>query len=102
MIRLTELGREGRRASVRLEGSLTRAGLSALRTALLELRAAQLDSVDVAADGIILVDRLAMREWPDVVPDGLSLSFTTTRRSLAQLLVSCGVDVELISSDGES
>lgn len=99
MIRLTELRREARSVEVRLEGSLSAAGLDVLRSALRDYRAEGLDSVAVAADGLVLVDRLAMREWPSVLPEGLGLSFATTRRSLAQLLESCGVDVELRSDD---
>ena len=100
MIRLTELGRHHTEARVRLEGALTGAGLEVLRTALEALRDEGIESVDVEADGLVLVDRLALRQEPTVTPAGLTLRFTTTRRSLRQLLADTDVDVRLVPPAG--
>lgn len=96
MIRLTELERVGDVLRARLEGSLTPVALTVLKQALHDYRAAGLRTAVLEADGVVLVDRLAMREWQALVPAGPSVRLTTSRRSLHQLLASYGALVDYV------
>lgn len=98
MIRLSELGRTEDGVRVRLEGALTAGGLQVLRASLSAYWGEGIRSVRLEGDGIVQVDRLAMRDWPAVLPDGLAVRLTTSRRSLFQLLSSYGVEVEFTPS----
>ena len=100
MIRLTELERQDGVVRVRLEGSLSADGMRVLGAALADLRAKGLGTVVVEGDGISFIDRLSMRDWHAVIPKGMTVRLTTTRRSLHQLLSSYGVTAELVPPKG--
>lgn len=100
MIRFTELERAQGVVRARVEGSLTAVALQVVREALARCRNDGASTVILEADGILLVDRLAMRDWAAILPEGLAVRLTTSRRSLLQLLSSYGVQIEFVPLAG--
>jgi hypothetical protein len=95
MIRLTELECTDGTAVVRIEGNLTADTLLVLGQALEEYQQRGIGAVNLAADGVISIDRLALEAWTEKRPPDPSLCFLTSRVALHQLLEGCGVKAAL-------
>lgn len=96
MIRLTELEQQGHLAKVKIEGVLNEAALQVLFQTLEEYRRQQTRELWLLADGLVAIDQRALEQaWPRL-PDGLGVTFHTSRFSLQQILQACGVQVVLV------
>ena len=95
MIRLTELTLTDQVVRVKIEGYLTEASLKVLDEMLVEYAQRDIRQVHFMADGLLSVDRHALRECQDRFPQALDLSFYTSRIALQHLLHSCGFEVFL-------
>jgi hypothetical protein len=93
MIRLTELERTGSTAAVRIEGHLTESTLQVLVQILAEYRRDGLAEVRLMADGLQLIDPVALVQALPRFPPGLQLSFRTSRLVVKQLLEDRGLAV---------
>lgn len=93
MIRLTELEGTAPRAVVKLEGYLTESTLQVLVQALAEYQQAGIGQVQLLADGLQLIDPMALEQALPRFPPGLQLSFHTSRLVVRQLLEDRGLKV---------
>ena len=93
MIRLTELERTAPRAVVKIEGYLTESTLLVLTQALAEYQQAGIRQVQLMADGLQLIDPVALEQALPRFPPDLQLSFRTSRLVVKQLLEDRGLTV---------
>ncbi len=93
MIRLTELERAAPRAVVKIEGYLTESTLLVLLQTLAEYQQAGMQQVQLMADGLQLIDHVALEQALPHFPPGLQVSFHTSRLVIRQLLEDCGLTV---------
>lgn len=95
MIRLTELEATEQAVTVKIEGYLTEATLQVLDQALSSYQERRLTEVRLMADGLLSVDRRALEQGKKRFPQGLKVTFHTSRIALHYLLESCGLEVVL-------
>jgi hypothetical protein len=93
MIRLTELELAAPKVLVKLEGYLTESTLQVLVQALSEYQQAGVQQVQLMADGLLLIDPLALEQALSRFPPGLEIGFHTSRLVNRQLLADGGVTV---------
>ena len=93
MIRLTELERSAQSATVKAEGYLTATTLQVLAQTLAEYQQAGVAQVQLMADGLQLIDPVALEQALPQFPDNLKVSFHTSRLVVKQLLEDCGLTV---------
>lgn len=93
MIRLTELALAAARVRVKVEGNLTRDTLPVLDQALAAYQQQGVREIELMADGVVSIDRLALEAWWRETPPQVRFTFFTSRGVLHQLLANCGVKV---------
>ncbi len=93
MIRLTELERTALRAVVKIEGYLTESTLPVLVQTLAEYQQTGIRQVQFLADGLLLIDPVALEQALPHFPPDLQLSFHTSRLVVKQLLEDRGLRV---------
>jgi hypothetical protein len=93
MIRLGELECAAGTALVKVEGNLTPDTLLVLGQTLADYQQRGIGAVNLAADGVVSIDRLALEAWLRENPPQPELRVLTARVVLHQLLASCGVKV---------
>lgn len=99
MIRLTEIKRQDDQLVVKIEGNLTTSTLQVVEQALITYKEQRITAVYFDADGLVSVDRRALETARTRFPDGLAITFHTSRIALQQLLKSCGLTVAEYSLD---
>ncbi len=95
MIRLTELSCTAGVTVVKVEGNLTGDTLQILGQTLADYQQRGIGAVNLVADGVVAIDRLALEAWLRETPPQAELTFLTSRTVLHQLLANCGVKVVL-------
>jgi hypothetical protein len=95
MIRLTELSCTAQVAVAKVEGNLTGDTLQILGQTLADYQQRGIGAVNLVADGVVSIDRLALEAWLRDNPPQIELSFLTSRVLLHQLLGNCGLKVVL-------
>lgn len=93
MIRLTELERTAHTVVVKIEGYLIEATLQVVLQTLVEYQEAGIQEVQFMADGLHLIDPLALEQALPRFPRNLRISFYTSRLVVKQLLEDRGLTV---------
>lgn len=93
MIRLTELECTAPRAVVKIEGYLTESTLLVVVQALAEYQQGGIQEVQFMADGLHLIDPVALEQTLPHFPPSLQISFHTSRLVIGQMLADRGLTV---------
>lgn len=95
MIRLTELQCSDGRAVLRLEGTLTQDAFNVLNDTLKAYTRRHITRIQLDADGLTSIDRVAVQRWRDSLPSVPELFFHTSRTVLKNLLEDANLTVVL-------
>jgi hypothetical protein len=99
LIRLTQMGRDGDKVDLKVEGALVLATLAVLDETLKTYRADGVKQVRLLTDGLVSVDRLELQSWHAGLPVRPRLLFCTSRQAVEALLESCAIAVFRYDND---